>query len=215
MKKSTYAIIGLLAFVFIATIAATCIIISTANSGGVKIDKSKTIEKTIDVTGKIHDFYTEDFNRISFSNQNGDYYDDAHLYIDVVFDPEATQPVVYMDELWYKKMRKEAENYGKWTLNVVNTDNQRYNNISVEKAGTKRGKDEYRAYYVKCKYTSAARVYATIVLPTTLGTLTGIEANDFNIRVYGSVTSGLKLEGNNLTFCDNYDYSKIKKPTKQ
>ena len=51
MKKSTYALIGFLAFTMIASIAAACIIIHMSLSGD-KVDRVEKSTETIGLTGK-------------------------------------------------------------------------------------------------------------------------------------------------------------------
>ena len=66
MKKSTYAVIGFLAFTIVASVGAVCLCVYHALAGD-KIDRVERVEKEISATGKLIEFGTENCREINFS----------------------------------------------------------------------------------------------------------------------------------------------------
>lgn len=207
MKKSTYVLIGFLAFTMIASIAAACILIRMSLSGD-KVDRVDKSTETIGLTGKIAEFGTDNCSVIDFDDNYFGYYGNGNLTVDVVFDPNVQAPRVYMDSLWAKDVRQEVSD-GKLEISNGSDFNDANSDMDVTVIKGKNGKDERVANITVYTLDPDAYVFATVVLPAQTGTLRQIDAQNFDIRVYGSLPSGFKINCSDLEICGDYDLSTL------
>ena len=209
MKKSTYALIGFLAFTMIASIAAACIIIHMSLSGD-KVDRVEKSTETIGLTGKNVEFGTDNCSEIDFDDNYFDYYGNGKLTIDVVFDAGIQTPRIYMDSLWAEDVRQEVSD-GELKISNGSNFDESGSDLDIKIVKGKNGKEERVGYVTVYTLDPDAYVFATVVLPAELGTLRQIDAKNFDIRVYGSLPSGFKINGSNFEFCGNYNLSTLTK----
>ena len=52
-------------------------------------------------------------------------------------------------------------------------------------------------------------IYATVVLPADGGTVRGINAPSYKIRVYGAIPDGFDINGGKVEYCGAYDFSNL------
>lgn len=207
MKKSTYALIGFLAFTMIASIATACILIRMSLSGD-KVDRVEKSTETIGLTGKIAEFGTDNCSEIEFLNYGYAEYSDGRLVIDVVFDPQVQTPRIYIDSLWAAESRQEIDGDKLTIINRTTFDEYETSVINVK---GKDGKTERVAITTISELSPEAHTFATIVLPAETGTVQKIDVNRFDTHVYGSMSPGIKINGENIEMCGDYDLSALTK----
>lgn len=191
----------------IASIATACILIRMSLSGD-KVDRVEKSTETIGLTGKIAEFGTDNCSVIDFDDNYFGYDGNGKLTIDVVFDAGIQTPRIYMDSLWAKDVRQEVSD-GKLKISNGSDFYENVSDMDVKIVKGKNGKEERVASITVYQLDPDVYVFATVILPAELGTLRQIDAENFDIRVYGSLPSGFKINGSNFEFCGNYDLSTL------
>lgn len=196
MKKSTYAIIGLLLLM-----ALTSVVLAPITIGAlvVKADpnKKEVIDSVLTLTGKTVFFGTEDCSGIEFDTE---YYDDSiQPYINVVFDPSATKAEISMDSIWCVQ-----GSYGP-DGDIFKVENEflmiSWNEDEEEESPDDSESDsQERAPRVVYSFDSSEPFSATVVLPATPGAVTFLVAPHCELRVYGTVPAGFSLNGQYVKF---------------
>ena len=203
MKKSTYAVIGFLAFTIVASVGAVCFCVYHALAGD-KIDRVERVEKEIDATGKLIEFGTENCREINFSGSQYGLYD--LLAIDLVFDADTKSPRIYMDELWAKDISHEIDED---ELNIDSDPEIASYNQTIRTVKGKDGREERVATITTGTLAPDAYNYAIVVLPADGGTLRSINAPSYKIRVYGAIPDGFDINGGKVEYCGDYDFSNL------
>lgn len=205
MKKSTYAVIGFLAFTIVASVGAVCLCVYHALAGD-KIDRVERVEKEIDATGKLIEFGTENCREINFSGSQ--YGLNDLLAINLVFDADTKSPRIYMDELWAKDISREIDED---ELNIDSDPEIASYNQTVRTVKGKDGREERVATITTGTLAPKADnyIYATVVLPADGGTVRGIDAHSYKIRVYGAIPDGFDINGGKVEYCGAYDFSNL------
>ena len=203
MKKSTYAVIGFLAFTIVASVGAVCLCVYHALAGD-KIDRVERVEKEIDATGKLIEFGTENCREINFSGSQYGLYD--LLAIDLVFDADTKSPRIYMDELWAKDISHEIDED---ELNIDSDPEIASYNQTIRTVKGKDGREERVATITTGTLAPDAYNYAIVVLPADGGTLRSINAPSYKIRVYGAIPDGFDINGGKVEYCGDYDFSNL------
>lgn len=203
MKKSTYAVIGFLAFTIVASVGAVYICFHLALAGN-KIDRVERVENEIAATGKLIEFGTENCREIYFSgNQYGL---NDQLTIDLVFDADTKSPRIYMDELWAKDISREIDED---ELNIDSDTEIASYNETIRTVKGKDGREERVGTITTGTLAPDAYNYAIVVLPADGGTVRGINAHNYIIRVHGTIPEGFDINGVKVEYCGAYDFSNL------